>query len=296
MSRFRPRLGPLARCLGQMRGHMWLQGVAISTLGVALAIVGCYLTLSLNLWHTLSRVVTGPALTLVLAEDVPAQRGQELAAKLGNRPLVSQAKYLSPAGALERFKLQLGPHRSLAEDLPANPLPASVELELTAPAPPELAAQLEALPGVAQVITSRPFLHRLEQAGYLVREAAMALGLLLFLGVVLLVANTVRLAVYARRDQLEIMELVGAGSFYIALPFLLEAIIQGLAAASLAVAVIWGLLSLLKTPAVLPLGLQAGQLLAFPPLVAPILGAVAVAASLIGGLLGIARALRQRKW
>ncbi len=295
MSRFKPRLGPLARCLGQMRHDLWLQWVAVSTLGIALAIVGCYLALGLNLVAAVSRLVTGPSLTLVLKDDASPDRGKELAAELSRLPGVHRARYLSAEQALARFKRQLGPHRSLAEDLPANPLPASVELTLSGPAPPGLALRLSHRAGVAQVVTSRPYLRRLDRAGMVLSDAGMALGVLLFLGVVLLVANTVRLAVYVRRDQLEIMELVGAGPLYIALPFLLEAVLQGLMAAGLALLVIWALLHVLGAPAVLPLGLELSRLLAFPPLVVPVLAVVAVAASLAGGLLGIGRALRRRR-
>lgn len=295
MSRFRSRLGPLARCLAQMRHDLWLQWVAVSTLGVALAIVGCYLALGMNLVAAVARVVTGPSLTLVLKDGVAPERGKALADELARRPGVHGARYVSAAMALERFKRQLGPHRSLAEGLPANPLPASVELSLAGPAPPGLAMELSHRPGVAEVMTSRPYLRRLDRAGRALGDAGMAIGVLLFLGVVLLVANTVRLAVYVRRDQLEIMELVGAGRFYIALPFLLEAMIQGLMAAGLALALIWALLGVLGAPAVLPLGLDISSLLSFPPQVAPVLAAVAVAASLAGGLLGIGRALRRGK-
>jgi cell division transport system permease protein len=276
-----------------MRQDPWLQGVAVSSLGVALAIMGAYLTLCLNLGQAAEGLASGAAVMAVLGEEVSEQRGRELARELASRPQVERAAYVGRRQALERFRRQLGDRRGLLEGLRENPLPAAVELTLRPAAPAEgLTAELAGLAGVAEVVTSRPWLHRLEEAVEVLGEAAAALGLLLFAGVVFLVANTVRLAVYVRREALEIMDLVGASNGYLRRPFLVETALQALAAAVLASGAVWLLLHLFRRPAALPLGLDAAQLLAFPPVVPPALAAVALAAGLLGGWLGVARALR----
>jgi cell division transport system permease protein len=271
-----------------MRQDPWLQGVAVSSLGVALAIMGAYLTLCLNLGQAAEGLASGAAVMAVLGEEVSEQRGRELARELASRPQVERAAYVGRQQALERFR-----RRGLLEGLRENPLPAAVELTLRPGAPAEgLTAELAGLAGVAEVVTSRPWLHRLDEAVEVLAEAAAALGLLLFAGVVFLVANTVRLAVYVRREALEIMDLVGASNGYLRRPFLVETALQALAAAVLASGAVWLLLHLFRRPASLPLGLDAAQLLAFPPVVPPALAAVALAAGLLGGWLGVARALR----
>ncbi len=305
MSRPARRHGPLSRALVQMREDPWLQGVAITTLTVALAIVGAYFTLCLNLRQAGSELRTGGALMVVMADGAGIDEGRQLAAELTasltnpgpHGPAeAAEVRFVDRQEALDRFRKQLGPHAGLLEGLEDNPLPNAVEIFM-APGKspgPEMIARLKALPEVAEVVTSRPWLSGLEDASRSLGEAAWALGTLLFLGVVLLVSNTVRLAIYVRRDQLEILDLVGAKPSYVRWPFVLEAVIQACLASALASALVWGLMQILKTPGQLPLGLDLGVLLDFPWTVPAALLGLAVTAGVLGGLLGVGRALRPK--
>lgn len=289
--------GPLGRAWRQMGEDIWLQAVAVSTLCVALAIMGTYLTLCLNLGAAASRLLTGPTLLVVLTPEAGPDRGPVLARELSRLPGVATASYVGRDEALVRFRRRLGPQASLLDDLEVNPLPNGVELVLApgAPAGPELAAFIKNRAGVAEVVSGRPWLKRLERAVSAGGDLAVALGILLFLGVVLVTSNTVRLAVHARRRQLELMALVGASPGYMRGPYLVEGMLQGLMAALLASLLLWVLFSLLSAPAALPLGLRLGQVLAFPPLLPLCLAVLAVAATLLGGFLGVGRSLRPRE-
>ena len=292
----RGRRGPLARAWSQARGDWWLQGVALSSLTISLAILGAYLALGLNLAAALGGLATGPALKAVLAPGVSAAQAQNLARELANDSAVAQVRYISPQEALADFRRQLGPHAGLLEGLAENPLPATLELLLRqgASQTDRVREVLATLPQVSQVLTSRPWLHRLEKVRAVAVELGAALGLLLFLGVVLLVSNTVRLAVYVRRDELEVLDLVGASASYVRAPFVLEALGQALIASLLACGLVAGLFHILGGQAALPLGLDLGQLLVFPWRVAFYLAGLAMAAALIGGLSGVGQAVRAR--
>lgn len=289
--------GLLGRALRQMGEDLWLQGVAISTLAVALAIMGAYLALCLNLSQAAGRLLTGPTLLVVISPEVGAADGRELAAELSRLPGVASAEYVGQEEALIRFRRQLGPQAGLLDDLEANPLPNAVELVLAPEqtVPPELAAHIKNMAGVSDVVSGRPWLKRLERALRAGGELALALGILLFLGVVLVTSNTVRLAVHVRRRELELMALVGAGGRYMRGPFLMEAVLQGLAAAALASLALWGLFTLLAAPDALPWGLRLNQVLAFPPLLPLALAALAVLSGLLGGFLGVGRSLHPRE-
>lgn len=291
------RRGVVGRAMRQMGEDLWLQGVAISTLAVALAIMGAYLALCLNLNRAASRLLTGPTLLVVTDPQVRPEEGRELAAELARLPGVASAAYVDQQEAMIRFRRQLGPQADLLDDLESNPLPNAVELVLTPDmaAPPELAAHVKNMAGVSDVVTGRPWLQRLERALRAGGELAVSLGILLFLAVVLVTSNTVRLAVHVRRRELELMALVGAGGGYMRGPFLVEAVLQGLAAAALASLLLWGLFSLLAAPDALPWGLRLGQILAFPPLLPAALGALAVVSGLMGGFLGVGRSLHPRE-
>lgn len=289
-----PSQGALARAMSQMRADPWLQGVAISTLTVALAIVGAYLALCLNLQQAASRLATGATLMVALHDDLGLDRARELAKDLASQASVDQVRLVGRDEALARFRQQLGPHQGLLEGLEDNPLPNALEVFLVPGSRegPQLSEELAKNPGVSQVVSSRPWLHRLERSAATLAAVAVALGFLLFLGVVLLVANTVRLAVYARREYLEVLDLVGATASYVRWPFVLEAVMQALMAAGLASLLVWGLLRVLEVPAELPLGLDLSQLLGFPWQVPPALAGLAVLAGVVGGLWGVGRVLR----
>jgi len=291
------RRGILGRALRQMSEDLWLQGVAISTLAVALAIMGAYLALCLNLSQAAGRLLTGPTLLVVIAPEASADDGKALAAELARLPGVASAQYVGQEEALIRFRRQLGPQADLLDDLEVNPLPNAVELVLTPEqsTPPELAAHIKNMAGVSDVVSGRPWLQRLERALRAGGELAVALGILLFLGVVLVTSNTVRLAVHVRRRDLELMALVGASGSYMRGPFLLAAVFQGLVAAALASLLLWGLFALLAAPDALPWGLRLSQVLAFPPLLPLALGALAVVSGLLGGFLGVGRSLHPRE-
>src|SRR5207253_6111218 len=119
-----------------------------------------------------------------------------------------------------------------------NPLPPPLEVTPGTGRPPSAgrlrAARLEKLPGVQEVEYGREWLDKLEALGRGLRVFGAG-ALFTVLGAALLVvANTIRLAVYARRDEIEIMKLVGATDGYVRAPFLLEGALQGLIGAALA--------------------------------------------------------------
>jgi cell division transport system permease protein len=116
------------------------------------------------------------------------------------------------------------------EGLGDNPLPASFEVRLRTGADEAidaLVAKLRQLPGVADVRYDRQWLSRLVSAVGLIRGIGLALGILLAVAAALTVANVVRLALYARRDEIDIMQLVGAPQLFIRGPFVMEGVLQG---------------------------------------------------------------------
>ena len=288
------RQGALFRALRQMGENPWLSGVALSTLALALVIVGAYASLCLNLDAVGRRLTTGAVLVLVLAETVTPEQAQTLAAELGRWPQVSGASYVPRQEALRRFHRQLGPHAGLLDGMESNPLPDVVEVTVkpVAAAFDQAAARAGRLVQVKEVVTSRPWLHRVEEAFRLMGRFAAVLGVLLFLGLVIMSANVVRLAVYVRRHELEVMDLVGAPASYISRPFLIEAMLQGLAAAGLASLVLWLIFALFGSATLLPLGVRLNQILSLPAAVPLILAAVGLLAGLIGGWLGVGRVRR----
>jgi len=146
---------------------------------------------------------------------------------------------VDPGTALQRLRADLGEMGSALEGLSKNPLPPSLEIRprqsLAGPAVRVLAAELGQLPNVRDVEYGRVWVDKLEALSGGMRLFGAGALLAVLLAALLVVANTIRLAVYARRDEIEIMKLVGATDAYVRAPFLMEGALQGLLGASVAV-------------------------------------------------------------
>ncbi|MFC1885340.1 cell division protein FtsX, partial [Thermodesulfobacteriota bacterium] len=98
---------------------------------------------------------------------------------------------------------------------------------------------LEALEGVEEVQSSEDWFKRFEGVVNMVRLAGMIIGGLLCLGVIFIVSNTIKLAIYSRREEIEIMKLVGATDWFVKVPFLIEGLLQGLVSGILSLTILF---------------------------------------------------------
>ena len=212
----------------------------VSVLTIALAL---FLGISFAVGLAFARsLLTGwgaqASLTLYLDKDTTDEQANALLEKVREMQPDADAAYVNRAQALRRLRLDLGDLAGALDGLSQNPLPPSIEVTPRGSPPPAvvrmIAAQLQRLPQVTEVDYGREWLDKLEALGRSLK-AFGAWGLMAVLGAALLVvANTIRLAVYARRDEIEIMKLVGATDGYVRMPFLLEGALQGLLGAGLA--------------------------------------------------------------
>ena len=231
--------------------------VATATITVALVLVGAFGLVVLNMQALLARVGDAVQVTAFLAEGVSESDRASLVQKIGAISGVARAELISEAQALERFKGGVGQGFALVEGLGTNPLPASIEitLELRYRTPGDLsrvASAVASLPGVDDITSGADWVEGYVRALALVRGLAIGLGVIFVLATTLIVSNTIRLAVLSRRDELEILSLVGASRSFVNTPFLIEGLLQGAAAGALAWALLYALFR-----SVLP-GFEAG--------------------------------------
>jgi cell division transport system permease protein len=214
-----------------LRGSPLTTGVSIATIAVAVIPLGGLWVVTGNMRALLDRFGNELSLTAFLAPEVRSDPGRALAARAAAIPGVERVEFVSQEQALERFRARLG-GSELLEALESNPLPASLSIALAPDArtPASIAAVSEALhaiPGVEEVAGGESWIEGYGRALRLVRSAGFGLGAVLALATLLIVANTIRLAVYARRDELSILALVGASRTFLRVPFLLEGLLQG---------------------------------------------------------------------
>ncbi len=212
--------------------------VSVLTIGLSL-FIGATFVLGL---FTARRLLTSwgaqPSMTLYLNAATTDAQGLTLAQQIRGRGDVD-ARYVDAAVALQRLRADLGELGPALDGLTQNPLPASLEIRPRAPlaATPlrVLAAELEQLPGVRDVEYGREWLDKLEALGRGLRAFGAGALLAVIGAALMVVANTIRLAVYARRDEIEIMKLVGATDGYVRAPFLMEGALQGVLGAGVGV-------------------------------------------------------------
>ncbi len=219
--------------------------LSTATIALALFVLGGFLLVTANLDQLGAEWSRAAELSIYLKDDVtPAERrAVELA--VAPSDIVAAHEYVSKAEALARFKQTFSDLSAAMDTLGENPLPASIEVRLRpgtgASANVDLlAAKARQLPGVADVRYDRQWLARLVSAIGIIRGVGLVLGTVLTIAAALTVANVVRLALYARRDELDIMQLVGAPQAYIRGPFVMEGVLQGGVGALVALAVLGG--------------------------------------------------------
>jgi cell division transport system permease protein len=145
---------------------------------------------------------------------------------------------------LRRFRQDFAELASLADSFENNPFPASIEVRVTPEsqrngAAEALVSQLAAQSGVADVRYDRDWLERVTAGLGAVRGVGLALAVVMIVAAALTVATVVRLALHQRRDEIEIMQLVGSPYAFIRGPFVAEGLLQGGLGALLAVIVLW---------------------------------------------------------
>lgn len=221
-----------------MRHAPFLHAIAVATIALALFTAG----LARGTARVVEELLASLGGQVQVTVYVERELGPEPVAALEQRlEQVSggQATLVRPQEALERLERELGDLGEALAHLPENPLPPSLELEVpqvrrSPQALRELAVELRKLPGVTGVDYGEEAVQRLSAMA-----SALRVGGLVGLGVVLLttvviVAATLQLAIYARRDEIEIQKLVGATDRFVKAPFLLEGLMQGLLGAGVA--------------------------------------------------------------
>ncbi|MBI3401051.1 MAG: ABC transporter permease [Acidobacteria bacterium] len=214
-------------------GRGWHSGLlATATIALALFVLGAFLLVTANLERLGAEWSGAAEMSVYLKDDVTDTERRAIDAALAPGVVIASHEYASKAAALARFKRTFGELASAIDALGDNPLPASFEVRLR---PGQAAAQgldalgqrLQQTPGVVDVRYDRQWLDRLLSAIAIVRGVGLVLGSVLTFAAALTVANVVRLALYARRDELDIMQLVGAPQVYIRGPFVMEGMLQG---------------------------------------------------------------------
>lgn len=222
----------IRRALRTMRQSPFLCSAAIGTVAVSLTILAFFAIVVLNV-QQLTRHWSEQVQVTAYLDSVPQQavlQGWEH--DIRALPGVSRVHFVSPEAALARFRHRLGRDADLLQGLGPDVLPGSLEISLNPDARNRqgvaaVVAQLRKNPAFSDLRYGQDWLERFESFVSLLHLAGAILGAFLLFATLFIVANTIKLTLYARRDELEIMTLVGGTPLFIKIPFLLEGALQG---------------------------------------------------------------------
>ncbi len=267
-----------------LRRNLLMTIAAVSTVAISLLLLGGVQVLGIMVNRMTTDWEAKVEVNVFLLQSATENETQALQLEVSEMTEVDEVTYVSSLMALEEFRAD---YPDLAQGLTENDLPASLRIKLfDANQAEEVADRIEGAPGVDEVRFGGDIIKRLLQVNALLRTVTLAMSVILMIAAAGLIANTIRLAIYARRDEIGIMKLVGATNWFIRIPFMLEGLFAALVGAAVAVVVVlggnWLLLSRLPEafPFLAPvLDFSSGELLTVAGLLVGVGGLVGLAGS-----------------
>lgn len=216
--------------------------VSIMTICIALLLLGGFVVVTTNAARFVDVLRTKVELEAFLRQPMSPVELDSLRSAVRAINGVASVTYVSKTDAAKIFKEEFG--EDVLDVLTFNPLPPSLRINLapgsiTASGARTVSDRVAAMAGVDTVIYRRALIELIDKRAEQFNSVTLGLGLLIGLSAILLVSNTIRLAIYAKRKLIRTMELVGATWSFIRLPFLLEGVIQGLLGGAVAAAALY---------------------------------------------------------
>jgi cell division transport system permease protein len=232
----------LAEAFKNLRLNLLMSVTAVTTTAVCILILGIGLLVDAHVEGIVGNVGQDVTITAFFPEDIDQERIDEVISSVESYPEVNESTYVSKEEALERFRETFADQPDIAGSISSDVLPASMEIQLKDSGDSSVVADRLREEGFQddEIRYPQQTVDRLNQiTGYLVWGLRGATALF-FVASVLLIFNTIRLSIFARRKEIEVMKLVGASDSFVRTPFVLEGLVQGLIGAiPAALLVVW---------------------------------------------------------
>ena len=242
----------LQEAIDNTRANRTTAAIALVTTAFTMLGMGVFLLLYVNVQAVLGSLREEIKVTVYLRDSVTPEAIEELRSQLREDPAVAGTEFVSREQAMSTFRKRFPSEERLLNGLGENPFPASVLLKIgprfrTSQSVAELVRKLQAVPMVEEVLYNRDWIENIAAGLKYLRFLGLVVGLVLAVCVVMILANTIRLSLYARRGDIEILRLIGATPGFIKTPFLVEGSVLGGVGAGCSLALLWMIFGLAES-------------------------------------------------
>ncbi|RPJ71170.1 MAG: ABC transporter permease [Desulfobacteraceae bacterium] len=277
--------GHFKRALEDIVANPLISTLAVATIALSILIVGAAVLIAQNTDLALQEWKRSVRVMAYLASDPPVPAA-ELARRIEALEGVASARFIARDDALSELKVRMANQASLLENLIENPLPDAFEIRLK---PDEqgwerlegVAAHLRTLPGIGDVEYGRQWAGAARDVARLLRTGGMVMSGLFLAAALAIVANTIRLVVTSRREEVEVMRWVGASEPFVRAPFYIAGLVQGLVGAGLGLGALYAAFDALSTRPELAV---LAEFVPFRFLTPAMIGAILAASTAVGAL------------
>ncbi|HEX9938509.1 MAG TPA: permease-like cell division protein FtsX [Longimicrobium sp.] len=235
----------LREALSAFRRSPLLAFLSVVAIGFSLFVIGLFGLTAWNIGRAIEQVEEKVEIVAYLDDATTAAQVELAQQEVRALPGVLDLRYVTKTEALATAMAEMAEFGDVFADLDNNPLPASFEVRMkpgsrTPDAVKRVAERVRAYPFVEDVRYGREWLDKIYQIRRLAGGAATMIGAAFALVAAIIIATAVRIAVFARREEISIMRLVGATDGFVQRPFLLEGVMTGLLGGALAALLTWG--------------------------------------------------------
>lgn len=231
----------LGEALINLRRNLLMTIAAVSIVLVSLLLLGFVMVVGQIVDQFTGGFERQVEVDVFLRDDVTPEQSKDLQASISAMPEVKSVNYISKEEAFNEYKKLYKDTPAVYENVDPEALPASYLIKLhNANTAEVVASRLEGQPGIDEVVFGGEGVKRLLRFNRLLRAASLGFTVVFLVAATMLIANTIRLAIYSRRREIAIMRLVGASNWFIRVPFIFEGVLEGVVGAVLATGLLIG--------------------------------------------------------
>jgi cell division transport system permease protein len=236
----------LTRAFQNTRRNLFSNVITIGIITISILIFSTFSLIAFNLgsflkiWEEKIEIIT------YLNRKTPINEVESLLNKTRQINGVESVRYVSPFDAMAFMETKLGSQRNLLDGIRPGVLPSSFEIQLikdyrNSAKIKEVVSQLEKIAQFDEIQYGQEWVETFSAIVHIFRLTQWVLGGLLLVAMIFIISNTLQLAIYSRREEIEIMQLVGASPSFIQVPFYIEGIVQGLLGSGMAIIFLYAL-------------------------------------------------------